>query len=63
MTHTHNEDTDYKDTTEDGDRPRLIRRHDQFAKQLLDQSGLADIFLREWLPAALYRASTPEPAS
>jgi hypothetical protein len=63
MTDTPNEDTDCKDTTEDGDRPRLIRRHDQFAKQLLDQSGLADIFLRERLPAALTARLTPEPAS
>jgi hypothetical protein len=58
MTDTHNEDT-----TDEGNRPRLIRRHDQFAKQLLDQSGLADIFLRERLPAALTARLTSEPAS
>jgi hypothetical protein len=51
------------DTKGAGDRPRLIRRHDQFAKQLLDQKGLADVFLRERLPAALTARLTPEPAS
>jgi hypothetical protein len=32
---------------------RLIKRHDQFAKYLLDQPGIADAFLRERLPAAV----------
>ena len=35
-----------------GDR-RLLRRHDQFAKMLLDQPGIADTFLRERLPAGV----------
>ncbi|EWY42863.1 hypothetical protein N825_02055 [Skermanella stibiiresistens SB22] len=40
------------DDDEDGGR-RLIKRHDQFAKYLLDQPGIADAFLRERLPAAV----------
>ncbi|UEM03126.1 Rpn family recombination-promoting nuclease/putative transposase [Skermanella rosea] len=35
---------------------RLIRQHDQFARQLLDQPGVADAFLRERLPAGLVDA-------
>src|SRR3954471_2383945 len=45
-----------------GDR-RLIRRHDQFAKLLLDLPGNADAFLRERLPAAVVANLTAEPAT
>ena len=49
------------DTTK-GDR-RLIRRHDQFAKLLLDMPGNADAFLRERLPAAVVAKLTADPAT
>jgi hypothetical protein len=42
---------------------RLIRRHDQFAKLLLDMPGNADAFLRERLPAAVVTRLTAEPAT
>ena len=41
---------------------RLIRQHDQFAKQLLDQPGVADAFLRERLPAAVAACLSDAPA-
>lgn len=44
-----------------GDR-RLVRRHDQFAKTLLDQPGIADAFLRERLPAAVAAQLSAEQA-
>lgn len=45
-----------------GDR-RLIRRHDQFAKLLLDMPGNADAFLRERLPAAVVARLTADLAT
>ncbi|EWY38095.1 hypothetical protein N825_15660 [Skermanella stibiiresistens SB22] len=45
----------------DGDR-RLIRRHDQFAKRLLDHAGNADAFLRERLPPSLVARLSADPA-
>ncbi|HYI72973.1 MAG TPA: Rpn family recombination-promoting nuclease/putative transposase [Skermanella sp.] len=45
-----------------GDR-RLLRRHDQFAKMLLDQPGIADAFLRERLPAGVAALLSAEPAT
>ncbi|KJB92796.1 Rpn family recombination-promoting nuclease/putative transposase [Skermanella aerolata] len=45
-----------------GDR-RLIRRHDQFAKLLLDLPGNADAFLRERLPAAVVACLMADPAT
>lgn len=33
--------------------PRLIQRHDQFFKRLLDKPGAAGALLREWLPAEI----------
>lgn len=50
---------------EDGpatDDRRLIQRHDQFAKQLLDQPGCAEAFLRERLPAAVVAQLSATPA-
>src|SRR5688500_10032399 len=45
-----------------GDR-RLLRRHDQFAKMLLDQPGIADTFLRERLPTGVAALLSAEPAT
>jgi len=42
--------------------PRLIQRHDQFAKQMLDLPGHADAFLRERLPADVVSRLTEAPA-
>ncbi|CAK0745370.1 transposase [uncultured Gammaproteobacteria bacterium] len=44
------------------DSRRLIQRHDQFAKQLLDQPGCADAFLREHLPATVTARLSAVPA-
>lgn len=41
---------------------RLIQQHDKFAKQILDQSGNADAFLRERLPAAIVSRLAAKPA-
>ncbi len=49
-----------EDATADG--PRLIQRHDQFAKQLLDQPGCADAFLRERLPGMVVARLSAAPA-
>jgi len=49
------------DTDADGGR-RLVRNHDQFAKQLLEQPGHADAFLRERLPQGVAARLTAAPA-
>ncbi|UEM20587.1 Rpn family recombination-promoting nuclease/putative transposase [Skermanella mucosa] len=54
-------DGHHKDGHQKGSQ-RLIRRHDQFAKQLLDQPGIADAFLRERLPAAVAACLSDAPA-
>ncbi len=41
--------------------PRLIQRHDQFFKRLLDQPGAAGALLRERLPPEVVRQLAPEP--
>lgn len=44
------------------DRGPLIRRHDLFFKQVLDEPGKADLFLRERLPPALVAHLSAKPA-
>jgi len=41
---------------------RLIQRHDEFAKHILDEPGHADAFIRERLPAAVAQRLSDKPA-
>ncbi|EWY38962.1 hypothetical protein N825_10485 [Skermanella stibiiresistens SB22] len=52
------------DSTDEANRDagRLIRRHDQFVKLILDGPGNADSFLRERLPPGVTAHLTAEPA-